>query len=198
MSNLFRISNMSITLPALAVALTTGCAMEPEPDAPADDGVSEAAQDVTTLSGCEYQVDLRPETQAQTVAISTSSYAARGCDSFQLRVITGDHDWRAYVTWHGVNLDADPNTCDNSLVFAALSRYDASGLTYLGTKIAEGVWGTVIGTVPVDGGALPIYGCNSPDVNWGLGDHLSYEMSVFGFLSGTGPQGVYVQFVPLD
>ncbi|HEX8111249.1 MAG TPA: hypothetical protein VF516_26150 [Kofleriaceae bacterium] len=198
MTNLFLISNTSTILPALAVALSAGCATEPEPDAAAADGVAEVVQNVTTLSGCEYQVDLRPEIQAQTVAISTSSYAARGCDSFQLRVITGGHDWRAYVTWHGVNLDADANACNNSLVFAALSRHDASGLTYLGTKIADGAWGTVIGTVPVAGGSLPIYGCNSPDVNWGLGDHLSYEMSVFGFLSGTGPQGVYVQFVPLD
>jgi hypothetical protein len=189
---------MSIILPALAIALSAGCAIEPEPDAAAGDAVAEAAQDVTTLSGCEYQVDLRPETQTQTVAIATASYAARGCDSFQLRVITGGHDWRAYVTWHGVNLDADPDTCDRSLVFATLSRYGTSGLTNLGSKIDDGVWGSVIGSVPVAGGSLPIYGCNRPDVNWGLGDHLSYEMGVFGSLSGTGPQGVYVQLVPLN
>lgn len=198
MRSVFHILNKSTILPVLAIALSAGCAMEPEPDAPAADGVAETAQDVTTLSGCEYQVDLQRETQTQVVAISTASYAARGCDSFQLRVITGDHDWRAYVTWRGVNLDADANACDNSLVFAVLSRYAASGLTYLGTKIDHGAWGTVIGTVPVAGGALPIYGCNPPDVNWGLGDHLTYEMGVFGFVSGTGPQGVYVQFVPLN
>lgn len=198
MRNLFHIQNMSIIPPALAIALSAGCAIDPEPDAAAGDAVAEAAQDVTTLSGCEYQVDLRPESQTQTVAIATASYAARGCDSFQLRVITGGHDWRAYVTWHGVNLDADPDACDSSLVFATLSRYGTSGLTNLGSKIDDGAWGSVIGSVPVAGGSLPIYGCNRPDVNWGLGDHLSYEMGVFGSLSGTGPQGVYVQFVPLN
>ncbi|HEX3480208.1 MAG TPA: hypothetical protein VHT91_34560 [Kofleriaceae bacterium] len=198
MRNLFHRMNTSNFLPALAIAMSAGCAIEPEPDAPAADGVAEATQDITTLSGCEYQVDLQRETQTQYVPISTAGYAARGCSSFQFRVITGDHDWRAYVTWHGVNLDADPNACNNSLVFAALSRYGASGLTYLGTKIDHGAWGTVIGTVPVAGGSLPIYGCNPPDVNWGLGDHLTYQMGVFGSLSGTGPQGVYLQFVPLD
>jgi hypothetical protein len=198
MKKLFHISSMSIIASALAIALSTGCAIEPEPGAPADDGVAETAQDITTFTGCEFQVDLQRETQAQAVTISTTAYAATGCSSFQLRVITGDRDWRAYVTWHGVNLDADANACDNSLVFAALSRYDASGLTYLGTKIDHGAWGTVIGTVPVAGGSLPIYGCNPPDANWGLGDHLTYRMSVFGSLSGTGPQGVHVQFVPLN
>lgn len=198
MRNSFSISNLTNILPALAVALSAGCAMEPEPDASAGDDLAEAAQDVTTLSGCEYQVDLQRETQSQTVAISTASYAARGCSSFQLRVITGDHDWRAYVSWHGVDLDADADACNNSLVFATLSRYGTSGLTNLGTKIDHGAWGTVIGTVPIGGGSLPIYGCNPPDVNWGLGDHLTYAMGVFGFLSGTGPQGVYVQLVPLN
>src|SRR5882672_7015028 len=171
MRNLFRRTNMSNILPALAIAMSAGCAIEPEPDGPEGDGVSEAAQDITTLSGCEFQVDLQRETQAQGVTISTAAYAAHGCSNFQFRVITGDRDWRAYVTWHGVNLDADANACDNSLVFTALSRYDASGLTFLGTKIDHGAWGTVIGTVPVAGGSLPIYGCNSPDVDWGLGDH---------------------------
>jgi hypothetical protein len=195
---LFHRSNMSVIVPALAIALGAGCAMEPEPDAPADDGVSEATQDITTFSGCEFQVDLQRATQAQTVTIPTAAYAAKGCDSFQFRVITDDRDWRAYVTWHGVNLDSDANACNNSLVFATLSRYDASGLTNLGTKIADGAWGRVIGIVPVDGGGLPIYGCNSPDVNWGLGDHLTYEMGVFGYVSGTGAQGLYVEFVPLN
>ena len=42
------------------------------------------------------------------------------------------------MTWHGVDLDADANACDNSLVFTALRRYDATGLTFLGTKIDHG------------------------------------------------------------
>lgn len=200
--SLFHKMNICTSVAALTVALTTGCAIDADTDAAADDPaadlVAEATQASTTLSGCEYTVDLRTESQTVQVPISTASYAVRNCLSFQLRAFTGGHDWRAYVSWNGVNLDADPDVCEDSLVFATLSRATDGSWANLGTKTDHGAWGHVIGSIPVAGGSLPLYGCNPPDVDWGLADHHTYALGVFGNLAGFGAQGVYVSFVPLN